>query len=129
MMTMRFRRLLFALLVIALAAAGCGADKPSADADQVVTGPGDDVDPVEAAPDDVPPPLERLPREGEADTFNAPDLTGLPIDKVLDWAEASGLSNVDVFDSPEAVESSSEFDPTRLLLVVQNGIVVDAEFG
>lgn len=122
------------LLAVVLAAAGCGNDETSDVADQssddqVVTDPLEDEEPVADAQSDVPPPLEALPREGELDIFDEPDLIGLPLDDVLVWAEESGLSNVDVFDSPDKVESSMEFDPTRLLLVVEDGIVVDAEFG
>lgn len=128
------RRLTGGVLAVALAAAGCGNDETSdvddqSSADRVVIDPADDPEPVADARADVPPPLESLPREGELDTFDEPDLIGLPLDVVLAWADESGLSNVDVFDSPDKVESSMEFDPARLLLVVEDGIVVDAEFG
>ncbi len=77
----------------------------------------------------LPPALAALPREGEADTFDAPVLAGFPVDEVLVWAEASGLTNVDIFDSADEVSTTSEFDPHRLVLVVEDDIVVDAEFG
>ncbi len=77
----------------------------------------------------MPPALEALPREGTQDTFDAPDLTGLPIDEVLVWAEVSGLTKVDVFESVEEVAVKSEFDPHRLILVVEDGVVLEADFG
>lgn len=77
----------------------------------------------------MPPALEALPREGELDTFNAPVLAGFPVDEVLVWAEVSGLTNVDIFNSADEISTTSEFDPHRLVVVVEEEIVVDAEFG
>lgn len=77
----------------------------------------------------VPTVLTSLPREGEADTYPAPDLQGLPLNDVLAWAEASGLTRVSVFGSDDDVEQTSEFDPQRLILVVEDDFVILASFG
>ncbi len=76
-----------------------------------------------------PEPLEALPQEGELDEFEAPDLTGWPVEDVQVWAERSGLTNVDIFNDAADISTTMEFDPHRLVLVAKYGFVVQAEFG
>ncbi len=126
------RALPLALLVAALLVAGCASGTESTEepvADSAAVSSASDTVITSPSQPSVPPPLTSLPREGEADTFPAPDLRGLPVDDVVEWAGASGLTTVDVFDDPDEVGSTSEFDPHRLILLVEDGIVVDAWFG
>lgn len=76
-----------------------------------------------------PAPLEALPLESELNEFEAPDLTGWPVEDIQAWAEQSGLTNVDVFESADEIETRMEYDPHRLVLVVQHGLVVQAQIG
>ncbi len=68
--------------------------------------------------------MSTLPSDSES--FDTTALIGLPVDDVQARAAASGFTNVDVFASTEDVVSTLEFNPQRLLVVVEDGIVVDA---
>ena len=115
----------FAMGALALLA-GC-TDSP--EGDLITLSPTEGVATTTTAPRQMPTVLTSLPQEGEADSYPAPDLLGFLGEDVLVWAEASGLTQVNIFEDESEIVTESEFNPQRLTLVVQNEIVVYAEFG
>jgi hypothetical protein len=83
-----------------------------------------------AAETAVPPTLLGALSPEEASELNRKGfLVGVTLDAARQWAQESGFRTVLVYDDPESVGLTAEFDPTRLVLVVEGNRVVVASAG
>lgn len=85
---------------------------------------------VTVAETEAPPTLSGvLSLEEAAELNNEVFLAGVALDAARQWAQESGFKTVLVFSDAESVGLTAEFDPTRLVLVVENGRVIVASAG